>query len=83
MTTTSTIDQLRTFIVNELNYEGSPQELTEDFPLIESGVLDSLGIFQIVSFIESEFGVEIADEELVGENFGSLKRIARLVDDKR
>lgn len=83
MSTTPATDKLRTFIVEELNYEGSPQELTDDFPLLESGVLDSLGIFQIVSFIESEFGVEIQDEELVGENFGSLKRIARLVDEKR
>ena len=83
MAQTATTDRLRTFIVEELSWEGSASELTDDFPLLERGALDSLGIFQLVSFIEGEFGVEIRDEELVRENFGTLADIARLVDDKR
>ena len=80
---TTTIDRLRSFMLDELGWEGSPEELTPDFPLIERGALDSLGIFQMVSFIEGEFGVEVRDEELVRENFGSLESIGRLVDSKR
>ncbi len=83
MAQTATTDRLRTFIVEELSWEGSASDLTEDFPLLERGALDSLGIFQLVSFIEGEFGVEVRDEELVRENFGTLRDIARLVDDKR
>ncbi len=83
MAQTATTDRLRTFIVEELSWEGSPGDLTDDFPLLERGALDSLGIFQLVSFIESEFGVEVRDKELVRANFGTLADISRLVDAKR
>jgi len=82
-TSTQTTDRLRTFIVKELSFDGSPEELTDDYPLIDRGVLDSLGIFQVVSFIEGELGVEIQDEELVRDNFGTLRDIGALVESKR
>lgn len=74
-------DDIRRFIVEELN--GPPQQLTSDFPLIERSVIDSLGIFQLVGFIESEYGIQIDDEELVPEHFGTIGDIARLVSSKR
>lgn len=76
-------DKVRTFIVEELNWDGSPSELTDEYPLIDRHVLDSLGLFQLVSFIEAEFGVSIDDEELTPEHFGTLQEIARLVQAKR
>ena len=75
--------RLRDFIAKEVHWEGSSNALTDDFPLIESNLVDSLGIFHIVSFVEREFGVQILDEELVPENFGTIGSIARLVDSKR
>lgn len=74
-------DEIRRFIVEELN--GPPEGLTNDFPLIERSVLDSLGLFQLVTFLESEYGIQIDDEELVPEHFGTLGDIARLVASKR
>lgn len=75
-------DQVRAFIVNELNWDGPPALLTEDYALIDEGAIDSLGIFQMVSFIESQFGVPVDDEELVLENFGTLRSISALVTAK-
>lgn len=76
-------NQLRSFIIEELRWNGRSAELTDDYPLIDRGVVDSLGIFSIVSFVESEFGIEVQDEELVPENFGTIAGIARLVGAKR
>jgi acyl carrier protein len=76
-------DRLRSFIVEELQFEGDPGDLTDDYPLLEKGVIDSAGIFQVVSFVETEFDVEIANEELVPEHFGTLGGISRLVESKR
>jgi acyl carrier protein len=76
-------DDLRDFISHDLNWEGGPGELTDDFPLLERGVLDSMGVFQVVSFLENRYGVEIKDEELVPEHFGTLGGISRLVESKR
>ncbi len=79
----STQEKLRTFIVEELQPEATAAELTDGYPLLKSGVIDSIGIYQIVGFVESEFGVEIADEELVEENFGTIADLATLIDAKR
>jgi acyl carrier protein len=76
-------DSIRRFIADELSFEGSVATLTPDYPLLEREVLDSLGLFQLVGYLESEFDVEIDDEELVPSNFGTIENIARLVEAKR
>jgi acyl carrier protein len=79
----STQDRLRDYILREVAPEETPARLTDDLPLIENGVVDSLGIFHIVSFVEREFGVAINDDELAPEHFGTIASIARLVESKR
>jgi acyl carrier protein len=76
-------DSIRHFIAEELSFDGSVAALTPDYPLLERQVLDSLGLFQLVAYLESEFGVEIDDEELVPGNFGTIEDIAKLVEVKR
>lgn len=75
-------DEIRDFVVKELGFRGSPAELTSEFPLIEHGVLNSMGILQVVGMVEDRFGVEIADEELVRQNFETIGSIAHLVEAK-
>jgi acyl carrier protein len=76
-------DQLRTFIVDELNWQGDRAELTDDFPLVERRVIDSLGIMHLLSFLEDRYGVAIGDDEFLPENFESIGRIAGFVEAKR
>ncbi len=52
-------------------------------PLLESGVLDSLGVLDVVSFAEKEFGIQVNDEELVPENFQTIDHLADFVLAKR
>jgi acyl carrier protein len=78
----NTIDRLRRFIREELGWNGPPAALTPDLNLLENGVLDSLGIFQTVGFLEDEYGVEVQDNELVPENFATLASIAALLESK-
>jgi acyl carrier protein len=75
---TGTIDRVRRFIVEELGWRGP--DLTPDYPLLENRVIDSLGLFRTVAFLESEYGVKIPDTELVPANFASLEAIARLIE---
>ena len=75
-------DALRVFITQELRFEGSVDLLTEDYPLLKNRVIDSLGIFQLVTFIEERFSVTIEDEELLPEHFSSLGSIIALVESK-
>jgi acyl carrier protein len=66
-----------------LTSDGLQEALTDDYPLLDRQVLDSLGLFQLVAFLESEYGIEIDDEELVPANFGSIKDVSHLVETKR
>lgn len=79
---TSTADRIRSLIINDLAWTGSPNQLTADYPLIDNQVLDSLGIYQMVNFIQDEFDIEIDAEELVPDNFATIGAIDRLVTDK-
>jgi acyl carrier protein len=75
-------ERIRRFILEGLNWRGEPNQLTEDYRLIESGVMDSLGIFQTITHLEQTEGIEVADEDLVPENFESIRAIAALVASK-
>ena len=59
------------------------RKFTEDVPLLESGIVDSVGILEIVAFLEREFAIQISDDDLQPENFGSIAGIAAFVEQKR
>jgi acyl carrier protein len=50
--------------------------------LLESGIFDSQGVLDVVSFIEQRFSTTIEDEELVPENFQTIERIAAFIRTK-
>jgi acyl carrier protein len=79
-TNLATSERVRDFIVSELRWEGPPSALTEDYPLIQTGVIDSLGLFRLVEFLESEYGIRIDDTEIVPENFATLSSIMKLTE---
>jgi acyl carrier protein len=76
-------DVIRRFIVEELHWSGSTEGPADDYELLGNEVLDSMGIFEIVAFVESEFGIEVLDEDLLPNNFETIGSITRLVEAKR
>jgi acyl carrier protein len=77
------IDSVRDFIVRELQWTGNVDTLTEDYPLIANHVLDSVGLLTLIAFLEDQFGVDIADNELVPDNFSTLGKITSMIDRKQ
>ncbi len=55
------------------------EEVDLDRSLIEQGIIDSFGLVEITSFIRQRFGVEVREEDMTREAFGSLNRMARFV----
>jgi acyl carrier protein len=51
-------------------------------PLLNSGLIDSLGILEVVTFVEKEFGIVVSDDDLLPENFGSIENLTRYVVSK-
>jgi len=70
---------IREFVLDRLAPTTGRADIGEEGALIDSGVLDSLGIFQLVAFLEERFGIAIGDEEITPENFASIVAIERLV----
>ena len=77
------LTRVRGFVQDNFLYMHSSFQLADDDRLLEKGVLDSMSIVEMISFIESEFGVQANDDEVSDANFGSLSGIARFVGQKR
>jgi acyl carrier protein len=70
--------QVRKFIIENF-YVADPAALGDDTSLIGGGWVDSTGMLEVISFLEVEFGIRVADLEMVPENLDSIERIARFV----
>jgi acyl carrier protein len=49
--------------------------LKDDDSLLGSGIIDSTGVLELISFLEKEFSISFEDNELTGENFDSISKI--------
>jgi acyl carrier protein len=75
-----TAASIRDYIQSELMM-GEETSLGDDTPL-GGGVLDSVGLMQLITFIEERFEIEVDDDELTSAHFGTVGNIAALVDRK-
>jgi len=57
-------------------------KVANDESLFASGIIDSMGIFELVTFLEDRFGLQICDEEILKRNFESIQCIADFVGRK-
>jgi acyl carrier protein len=72
----------RTFITTHFP-ASKKRPLGNDDALLASGIIDSLGVLDLVSFIESEFNVAVNDDDLTPENFQTIDRMAEFVQRKQ
>lgn len=77
------IREVRSFVQENFLYMHSNFQLGDDDRLLEKGVIDSMSIVEMISFIEREFGVVAMEEDISEANFGSLAGIARFVSQRR
>lgn len=74
--------QIRSFVAQELETRGLT-DIADDASLFETGIVDSLGIFQLIAFLESNFGIHISDQEIVLTNFESIDATVAFVARKQ
>jgi acyl carrier protein len=56
------------------------RKVADSADLLEGGIVDSLGVLDLVGFLQQEFAVAIDDEDLVPENFKSIECMAQFVE---
>ncbi len=72
-------DTIKTYIKQEFLYDKPEFDLEDDSLLIEEDIIDSLGIFVLISFLDEQFQVKLRPDEVVIENFANLNTLTCLV----
>jgi acyl carrier protein len=75
--------KVREFISNNFLLHDDDIELNPETSLLEAGVIDSTGVLELVSFIETEFNIQIGEDEIIPENLDSIVNITTFVKKKR
>ncbi len=76
-------EELRQYIVSEFLPGEKPSNVGDDMPLRTSGIIDSVGVLRLVSFVEERYGIEVEAHEAGVENFDTIDSIAAFIASKR
>ncbi len=77
------LQRIRDYVLENYLFTDDPSALDDSQSFLESGIIDSTGILEVISFLEAEFGVQVLDEEMVPENLDSVNNLAAFIGRKR
>jgi acyl carrier protein len=75
-------EKIKTYIVKELMHDHARPALTREESLLDQGIIDSLGLFKLIAFIEEEFLIAMEPQEVRTDNFETLAMVTELVKKK-
>ena len=74
---------LRTLILEDYLFTDDDSALADNMSFLQEGILDSMGILEIIMFLEERFGVTVAENEMVPQNLDSIENLIAFIDRKR
>jgi acyl carrier protein len=74
-------EQVRSYIVDNFLF-GDDKGLEDSTSFLESGMIDSTGILEVISYLEEQFAIKVHDDELIPENLDSVGNIVGFLDTK-
>jgi acyl carrier protein len=74
--------EIREFVIGHFLF-GQDNGLSNTSSFLDHGIIDSTGVLELVAHIEGQYGVKIADDELVPDNLDSIESVARFIQTKR
>lgn len=75
---TAVAEQIRDFAIDNGDWHGTREELTGEVPLLNN-VLDSVGLVELVSLIEHDFGIEVGADDLEPANFATIDTVVAFI----
>lgn len=80
----TTVEQeVRTFLAENFSLGNNASKLASSQSLTERGFVDSVGIVEVLTFLETRYDIQISDDETVPENIDTIDNIVRFVGMKR
>jgi len=74
--------EIKDFVVTNFLFGQPGPDLANDQSFLESGVIDSTGVLELVAFLEERWGISVADRELLPENLDSVQNVTGFVSRK-
>ncbi len=74
--------EIKDFVVANFLFGQNAAALADDQSFLESGIIDSTGVLELVAFIEQRFSITVGDRELLPENLDSIQNVTRFVTGK-
>jgi len=71
--------QLRDYIAQNLLFTDNGYGYDDDASFLEEGIVDSVGIMELVLFIEENYGLSVEDKDLTPDNFDSINKLAYFI----
>jgi acyl carrier protein len=78
----NTKEKLRNYIIENFMFGSENASLNDDDLFFDVGIIDSTGVLEVVGFIEEEFDFEVADKELIPDNFESVNKLVAYIGRK-
>ena len=75
--------QIRKFILNNYLFTDDDSKLTDAQSLMGSGAMDSTGVLELIMFLEEQFHIKVADEEMVPANLDSVDNTTAFIERKQ
>lgn len=74
--------EIREFIINNFLFGEGGEKLKDDESFLDSGIVDSTGVLELVGFLEERFKIAVDSNELLPENLDSVERVSAFVQRK-
>jgi acyl carrier protein len=74
--------RLREFVAKNF-YMPDPKSFTDQTSFLDQGIIDSTGVLELVTFVENEYGITVADDDMVPQNFDSIDALVAFVTKKK
>lgn len=75
--------QIREFVIENFLMGDASSMLKDGESFLETGTIDSTGVLEVVTFLESQFSLKVDDKDLVPENLDSVNNLARYVERRK
>jgi acyl carrier protein len=75
--------EIQRFIAENFLFSDGAFEYESDTSFLREGIIDSLGVMELVTFVETQYQVRVAPQEVTPENFDSVNNLARYIRSKQ
>ena len=75
-------DELHNFILENFLFGDDSREISPDDSFLTTGIVDSTGIIELIAFVETRFGIQVEDSELLPDNFDTISSLTRFIEKK-